>query len=169
MSASTTSAPAVATSTDRPAERAAKGVRRRRIDWGRIAAYAVLVVLAAVYLGPLLMLVNTALKTLPEFAKNPVGPTTTFTIKNFGDAWQKADIARYLGNTIFYTVVATLLYLASALPLSVAIARRYVRGWNVLYILFIVALFLPVALVPQFQLLLNLTSTTPRSATSCSS
>ena len=156
MSASTTSASAVATAADRAAESVARRARRRRIDWGRVAAYAVLVVLALVYLGPLLMLVNTALKTLPEFAKNPVGPTTTFTIKNFGDAWQKADIARYLGNTIFYTVVATVLYLASALPLSVAIARRYVRGWNWLYLLFVIALFLPVALIPQFQLLLNL-------------
>lgn len=137
-------------------ERAVRRVGRRRIDWGRVAAYGVLLLLAAIYIGPLLMLVNTALKTMPEFAKNPVGPTTTFTIRNFGDAWQKADIARYLGNTVIYTAAATILYLASALPLSVAIARRYVRGWNVLYILFIVALFLPVALVPQFQLLLNL-------------
>lgn len=160
MTTSTKSTTTVATAADRAAEldadRTARRIRRRRIDWGRVAAYVLLIVLAAVYLGPLLMLINTALKTLPEFAKNPVGPTTTFTIKNFGDAWQKADIARYLGNTVLYTTAATVLYLASALPLSVAIARRYVRGWNTLYILFIVALFLPVALVPQFQLLLNL-------------
>ena len=30
------------------------------------------------------------------------------------------------------------------------------RGWNLLYILFVIALFLPVALIPQFQLILNL-------------
>ena len=118
-------------------ELAARRVGRRRIDWGRVAAYVVLLVLAVLYLGPMLMLVNTALKTVPEFAKDPVGPTTTFTIRNFADAWEKADFPRYLGNTVFYTVVATVLYLASALPLSVAIARRYVRGWNVLYILFV--------------------------------
>ncbi len=115
-----------------------------------------LLVLAVIYLGPLLMLVNTALKTPPEFAKDPVGLTTTFSFGNFAEAWDKADFPRYLGNTVLYAAVATTLYLAAALPLSVAIARRYVRGWNVLYLLFVIALFLPVALIPQFQLLLNL-------------
>ena len=52
--------------------------------------------------------------------------------------------------------VATLLYLIAAVPLATAISRRYVRGWNLLYILFVIALFLPVALIPQFQLILNL-------------
>ena len=130
--------------------------RRRRLDPGRVAAYAVLILLAAVYLGPLLMLVNTALKTLPEFSKDPIGLTMTFSFRNFGDAWSKANIAQSLGNSVLYATVATVLYVLSALPLAVAIARRHVRGWNVLYILFVMALFLPIALIPQFQLLLNL-------------
>jgi raffinose/stachyose/melibiose transport system permease protein len=130
--------------------------RRRRIDPGRLAAYAILILLALVYAGPLLMLVNTALKTLPGFSKDPIGITTTFTIGNFGDAWTKANIAQSLGNSVLYATVATVLYVLSALPLAVAIARRHVRGWNVLYILFVMALFLPIALIPQFQLLLNL-------------
>jgi raffinose/stachyose/melibiose transport system permease protein len=129
---------------------------RRRIDPGRLAAYVVLIILALVYAGPLLMLVNTALKTLPEFSKDPIGLTRTFTIGNFGDAWTKANIAQSLGNSVLYATVATVLYVLSALPLAVAIARRHVRGWNVLYILFVMALFLPIALIPQFQLLLNL-------------
>ena len=130
--------------------------RRRRLDWAAVGSYALLIVLAALYLGPLLMLVNTALKTSPEFAKDPVALTTTFSVGNFGKAWEKADFPRYLANTIMYAAIATTLYLAAAFPLSVAIARRYVRGWNWLYLLFVIALFLPVALIPQFQLLLNL-------------
>ncbi len=135
--------------------------RARRVGWrrpatGRLLAYGVLILLAIVYIGPLLMLVNTALKTQPEFAKNPVGLTTSFTFGNFGEAWQKASIAQYLANSVFYTTVATVLYVISVLPLSVAIARRHVRGWNVLYILFVLALFLPIALIPQFQLILHL-------------
>ncbi len=128
----------------------------RRPASGRLLAYGVLIVLAIVYIGPLLMLVNTALKTQPEFAKNPVGLTTSFTFGNFSEAWQKASIAQYLANSVFYTTVATVLYVISVLPLSVAIARRHVRGWNVLYILFVLALFLPIALIPQFQLILHL-------------
>ena len=132
------------------------GVRRRRIDLATVGTYAVLLVLAVIYLGPLLMLLNTSLKTGPQFAKDPVGLATSLDFGNYAEAWQKADFPRYLINTILYAAIATTAYLAAALPLSVAIARRYVRGWNVLYLLFVIALFLPIALIPQFQLLLNL-------------
>ena len=40
--------------------------------------------------------------------------------------------------------------------LSVAIARRFVRGGGWLFTLFLIALFLPPALIPQFQLILRL-------------
>jgi len=130
--------------------------RRRRLDWATVGSYALLLVLAVLYAGPLLMLLNTALKTSPEFAKDPVALTSSFSVANFGKAWDKADFPRYLVNTILYSAVATTVYLAAAFPLSVAIARRFVRGWNWLYLLFVIALFLPVALIPQFQLPLNL-------------
>jgi raffinose/stachyose/melibiose transport system permease protein len=130
--------------------------RRRRVTFGRLASYVVLILLAVVYVGPLLMLVNTALKTLPEFSKDPIGLTTTFSVRNFADAWTKGNIAQSLGNSVLYATLATVLYVLSALPLAVAIARRHVRGWNILYILFVTALFLPIALIPQFQLVLNL-------------
>jgi raffinose/stachyose/melibiose transport system permease protein len=102
------------------------------------------------------MLLNTSLKTGPQFAKDPVGLATSLSFGNYTEAWEKADFPRYLINTILYAAVATIAYLAAALPLSVAIARRHVRGWNVLYLLFVIALFLPIALIPQFQLILNL-------------
>jgi raffinose/stachyose/melibiose transport system permease protein len=130
--------------------------RRRRPDWTTVASYALLVVLALIYVGPMLMLVNTALKTTPEFAKDAVGVTASFSVENFAEAWDKADFPRYLVNTVMYAAIATTVYLAAAFPLSVAIARRFVRGWNWLYLLFVIALFLPIALIPQFQLILNL-------------
>lgn len=130
--------------------------RRGRLDLATAGSYAVLLVLALIYLGPLLMLLNTSLKTGPQFAKDPVGLATSLSFGNYTEAWDKADFPRYLINTIMYAAVATLTYLAAALPLSVAIARRHVRGWNVLYLLFVIALFLPIALIPQFQLILNL-------------
>lgn len=130
--------------------------RRRPIHKGHLLSYLLLLVIGAIYLGPMLMLLNTALKTQPGFAKDPVGLTSTFSIENFAEAWDKADFPRYMTNSVLYAGVATVLYLVAAVPLAAAIARRYVRGWNLLYILFVIALFLPVALIPQFQLILNL-------------
>jgi raffinose/stachyose/melibiose transport system permease protein len=105
-------------------------------------SYLILLAIGAVYLGPFLMLLNTALKTQPGFAKDPVGLTSTFSFENLLEAWDKADFPRYMGNSILYAAAATILYLIAAVPLATAISRRYVRGWNVLYLLFVVALLL---------------------------
>ena len=75
-------------------------VPRKPINWWRIVSYLILALFAVIYLGPLLMLVNTALKTLPEFMKNAVALPTSFQFQNFIDAWNKANFSQYLLNSI---------------------------------------------------------------------
>ena len=127
-----------------------------RINWGRVGSYAVLVLFAIIYLGPLLMLVSTSLKTLPDFMKNATSLPTTLNFKNFVDAWTKASFPRYLTNTVIYTVTATVIYIMTAVFVAFPISRGYVKGAKFLLTLFVIALFLPVALIPQFQLMLGL-------------
>lgn len=62
-----------------------------RIHWGKIASYTILVVFAIIYLGPLLMLVNTSLKTTPSFMKDPIAIASEFKLQNFVEAWNKAN------------------------------------------------------------------------------
>ena len=47
---------------------------RPHIRLTRLVAYLILITFAIVYLGPLLMLVNTAFKTLPSFMKDATAP-----------------------------------------------------------------------------------------------
>lgn len=122
----------------------------------RIGTYIILILFALVFLGPLLMLVNTSLNTLPQFMKNPTIPVSKPVFQNFIDAWEKANFARYLMNSALYTAVATTLFVLSAIFVAFPIARGYVWRPNLLLTLFIIALFLPSALIPQFQLILNL-------------
>lgn len=126
------------------------------IDWGRIGSYTVLVVLAVIYLGPLLMLVNTALKTTPSFMRDATGLAVEFSLQNFAEAWNKANFPKYLLNSILYTVSATALYVVMAVFVAFPIARGYVKYAGFFLTLFVIALFLPPALIPQFQLMLNL-------------
>jgi raffinose/stachyose/melibiose transport system permease protein len=129
---------------------------RLRLDPGRTVAYIFLIVLAVFYLAPMIMLVLTALKTLPDFSKSPVGLPATLALENFGEAWEKANFPRYLVNTVLYTVVSTVVFVVTGTFLAVAIARRFVRGGGIIFTLFLIALFLPPALIPQFQLILRL-------------
>lgn len=129
---------------------------RKRIPWGKIGSYAVLLIFAALYAGPLLMLANTSLKTMPEFMKNAVAISQGLNFQNFVEAWNKANFPRYLTNTLLYTFFATLVYVITAVFVAFPISRRYVRGSNIILTLFVIALFLPPALIPQFQLMLSL-------------
>lgn len=133
-----------------------KATAGRPINWARIGSYTVLIVFAIIYLGPLLMLVNTSFKTLPEFMKNATAPTSSFHFQNFVDAWTKANFPRYLTNTVLYAFSATTIYLITAVFVAFPIARGYVRGAGFLLTLYVIALFLPVALIPQFQLMLGI-------------
>ena len=75
---------------------------------------------------------------------------------NFSNAWELANFPRLLLNTVFYTTVATAIFVASSLFVAFPIARGYFKGSNILLTLYVIALFLPPALIPQFQLILNL-------------
>lgn len=132
--------------------------RRRslRTDPGRFAAYVFLIVMAIIYIAPMAMLVLTSLKTLPEFNKNAVGLPATLALDNFAEAWDKADFPRYLLNTVVYSASSTIIFVITGTFVAVGIARRFVRGGGVMFTLFLIALFLPPALIPQFQLILNL-------------
>jgi len=129
---------------------------RPSIKWGVIGSYAILIIFAIIYAAPLLMLVNTAFKTLPEFMKDATSLSTSLNFENFIDAWEKANFPRYLTNSLIYTTASTLIFLVTAVFVAFPIARNYVKGANFILTLFVIALFLPPALIPQFQLMLAL-------------
>jgi raffinose/stachyose/melibiose transport system permease protein len=129
---------------------------RKGFPWIKLASYVVLLLFTVAYLAPMLMLVNTAFKTTPEFNRAAVSLATSFNLDNFFEAWDKANFAQYLLNTIIYTVVSTIVFVVTGTFLAVAIARRFVRGHSLLFTLFLIAIFLPPALIPQFQLILRM-------------
>jgi raffinose/stachyose/melibiose transport system permease protein len=131
------------------------GARRRRIT-RKVLSYTILLIFAAFYVGPILILVLASLKTLPEFFRNPTGLPDSLQWSNFSEAWNLANFPGYMLNSLIYTVVATTLFVIMSIFVAFPIARGYVKGAGALLTLYVVALFLPPALIPQFQLILNL-------------
>ncbi len=129
---------------------------RPSIDRGKIVSYLILLVFALLYIGPLFMLVNTSFKTLPEFFRDATGLAESINFDNFVEAWDKANFPTYLFNSTIYTVTATTIFVLTSIFVAFPIARGYGRGSKVLMTLYVIALFLPPALIPQFQLILNL-------------
>jgi raffinose/stachyose/melibiose transport system permease protein len=138
---------------------ATRGARLRRL-WRsallRAPLYLALLLVVFLFLFPLLYLVNVALKTPQDYLFDPTGMAKGFDFANFSDAWTRGNFGHYFGNTIIYTVCATAIGVISSLLVALPISRGYVRWSNAWYTLFVVALFLPSALIPQFQLILYL-------------
>jgi raffinose/stachyose/melibiose transport system permease protein len=120
------------------------------------SVYAVLIVVAAIYLVPMFTVVNVALKTKQEFNLDPTSLATGFHAENFPNAWNRASFPLYVSNSLLYAVIATTLYVITAVFVAFPISRRYVKGSSFLFTLFVIALFLPNALIPQFQMMLRL-------------
>jgi len=135
---------------DRPGRWA---IRLKRL---RIGSYLMLLLFSVLYIGPLLMLLLTSFKTLPEFFKNPTGLPESFGFTNFIEAWSLAKFPSYLMNSVIYTVVATAICVLTSVLVAFPIARGYFKGTKQMLTLYVIALFLPPALIPQFQLILNL-------------
>lgn len=131
-------------------------LQRIRISPWHLVSYVILLALTVIYLGPLLIVVNTAFMTTREFMRDATSIPDAVQFENFSEAWEKANFSQYMMNSFIYAGAATAIYVITAVFLSFPIARRYVRGWNLLFTLFLIALFLPPALIPQFQLILNL-------------
>ncbi len=129
---------------------------RKPFPWGKVLSYAVLAVFTILYITPLAMLVNASFKTLSEFFQDPIGLVSDFNFDNYSNAWERANFSRYMGNSVLYTVVATTIFVITSVFVAFPIARGLIKGSGALLTLYVVALFLPPALIPQFQLILNL-------------
>ena len=144
----------LASASETPSKRDDGGARRRRVT-RKTVSLAILLIFSLIYVGPILMLVFASFKTLPEFFKDPTWLPDNLEWSNYSEAWSLANFPGYLLNSVLYTVVATFLFVTMSVFVAFPIARGYVKGSKALLTLYVVALFLPPALIPQFQLILN--------------
>ncbi|SEB60467.1 carbohydrate ABC transporter membrane protein 2, CUT1 family [Paramicrobacterium humi] len=127
--------------------------RRRRYP---IGAYVCVALLMIVFVFPLAYLLNTALKSNGEFAANPVGLVQDPQWANFADAWNQGAFGSFILNSVLYTAFGASTGTFIALVMGFPVSRGYIAGSKYWTMLFVVVLFLPNALITQFQLLLRL-------------
>lgn len=127
--------------------------RRRRYP---IGAYVCVALLLIVFVFPILYLLNTALKSNAEFVSDPVGIVSDPQWGNFLQAWNQGNFGAYILNSVLYTVVGSVMGTAISVVLAFPVSRGYIKGGRFWSVLFVLVLFLPNALITQFQLLLRL-------------
>ncbi|WP_405652012.1 carbohydrate ABC transporter permease [Streptomyces sp. RK9] len=130
--------------------------RGRFLYWTALAL--VLVVFTLVFIGPLYWMVTSGLKSPQEFAQTP--PTLVPEDAhpgNYADAWGVMDLAKLLGNTLYYALGALAFQLVFDVAAAYSLSKlRPVLG-NVILGAMLVTLMIPatVLVVPQYLTVLD--------------
>ncbi|MFF0264302.1 carbohydrate ABC transporter permease [Kribbella sp. NPDC004536] len=128
------------------------GVRKVRNG----VSHLLLVIVAIVFLGPLVYAVSTSLKPADEvFTPTPHLFGSEIRWKNYADAFTFAPFDRYFLNSLFVAVAGTLVVVAASSLSAYAFARLKFRGREQLFVLFLGTLMVPqeVLIVPMYWLM----------------
>jgi len=121
-----------------------------------IGSYIAVAAVMIVFLFPLAFLLNTSLKSNAEFARNPMGLVMDPQWSNFPQAWIQGGFGTFILNSLLYTICGAGIGALITLVIGFPVSRGYIRGARQMMIVFVLILFLPNALITQFQLLLHL-------------
>lgn len=107
-----------------------------------VARHTVLAALGVLFLAPVVFVVLTAFMTGNQTLTGALWPDP-WTLENFVNAFRRAPLLLWFGNSALYAVLATVLMLLSSVPAAYALARIRFRGANVIFIAIVVAMLLP--------------------------
>lgn len=118
--------------------------------------YATLIVLAVIFLVPVVWIALCALKGKTELvAWPPVILPKTITFENFTVAMSKGNFGLYFFNSTYSTVLSTILTLIVNCMAGYAFAKFKFKGNNIIFLSFLATLMIPleVIMIPMFQTL----------------
>jgi multiple sugar transport system permease protein len=123
--------------------------RQSRLAW--IARHSIAIVLAIMFITPVVYLVLLSLMTSNQALTSNYWPQSWHP-ENYVRVFQVTPLPRYLLNTVIYAVSATVLMLMSSIPAAYALAKLRFRGRNALFLTIICVMMLPpqVVTVPLY-------------------
>lgn len=106
---------------------------------------------------PFYILITTALKAKGDFSSKWVFPDY-FSVENFTEAWEKANLGNSFANTTIITVVSAILLIILGSMAAYPLARRQTKLNKFVYFLFIGIMIIPplTALVPLYKMVVNM-------------
>ncbi len=115
----------------------------------KILIYALLVLWAMIVLFPFYWMVLTSVKSYSAYNSEYVPSLITMnpTLENYVQAFTQVPLARYLLNTLIFTVITTAIMTVVAVLAAFAFARLQFRGKNIVFALFLSLMMLPNELV----------------------
>ena len=124
----------------------------------RFFIYFTLSLIAVTVLVPIFWVIAASLKSNHEFYESPWKLPASLNFQNFADAWQKADMGSYFGNSVLVTALSLVILLVIAIPAAYALSRFQFKGRTAIKYVFMAGLFINVSylVVPIFLMLVDI-------------
>lgn len=122
----------------------------------KVLIYIFIAILMIVYLFPLFYAFNTSIRTKQDYMANPSALAQSIHLENYVEAFKKANLSAYVGNSLFYMAVCTTASILMAIFLAFPLSRNFLKFGGLIFGLFLIGMFLPDGTIPQFQILLRL-------------
>ena len=125
--------------------------KSRRIDFGRILIYVILISGALVAIVPFLYTVSVSLMNLTEATGGRIFPSE-LQWGNYVEAWEDASFSKYFGNSVKIVIISLTGQVIFSVLAAYAFAMMEFPGKNFLFFLLLSTLMLPEAVtwVPNF-------------------
>ena len=137
-----------------------KASARRRHRFSQTCLYTLLTIWGLIVLFPFYWMLLTSVKNYNSYNSEhiPSFYTLSPTLKNYKDAFTSVPLARYLGNTLFFTIVTTGIMLVVITLAAFAFARLYFPGKNLMFTLFLSLMMIPneLVIITNFVTITNL-------------
>jgi multiple sugar transport system permease protein len=133
--------------------------RRTGIRWPRVWMHAFLIVVAVLWLAPVIWALYTSLRPYSETAeKGYVSLPDTLTFDNYSTAWTQGEIPHYFLNSLLVTLPALVITLFFASCIGFVVSRLSFRFNAILLIVFLAANLLPpqVVIPPLYRIYLEI-------------
>jgi multiple sugar transport system permease protein len=129
---------------------------RRRMNWGLILTYAVVILVTLTMLAPFVWMLSASLKLDRDVFSFPIEwiPSEP-RWRNYIDIWTKIPLALFVWNTTKLTIIVTLLQLVTSSFAAYAFAKLRFPYRNTLFLAYIATIAMPwqVYMVPQFLMM----------------
>lgn len=125
-----------------------------RYTWRTGALEGVMIVVALIFLFPIYVLVNMAIRPASDLS-SPIAPTTAPTFDNFFRAWNEASLGGAIVNSVIVTVVSVALLVVLASMAAYPLARITAAWSSVAFYTFMIGLLLPfqLGLIPLYKIM----------------
>ena len=102
-----------------------------------------LLALSLLWLGPVILIVSTALKTRQDVQVNPFGLFSSFSLGNFAAAWTGGQFSDYVWNSVLLTIPSTAAILVLSTMGGYAFARLPFPGRSVMFYTVVLGILVP--------------------------